>query len=38
MALAMFTDSAEFDFGEIWQGAGFSHEMLSLAACPQGTP
>ena len=38
MALAMITDSAEFDFGEIWQGAGFSHEMLSLAACPQGTP
>ena len=36
MALAMFTDSAEFDFGEIWQGAGFSYEMLSLAACPQG--
>jgi CubicO group peptidase (beta-lactamase class C family) len=38
MALAMFTDKAEFDFGEIWQGAGFSYEMLSLAACPQGTP
>ena len=38
MALAMFTDQAEFDFGEIWQGAGFSYEMLSLAACPQGTP
>ncbi len=37
-AIAMFTDSAEFEFGEIWQGAGFSHEMLSLAACPQGTP
>lgn len=37
IALAMFTDSAEFDFGEIWQGAGFSHEMLSLAACPQGS-
>lgn len=38
VALAMFTDSADFDFGEIWQGAGFSYEMLSLAACPQGTP
>lgn len=38
MALAMFTDNADFDFGEIWQGAGFSYEMLSLAACPQGTP
>jgi CubicO group peptidase (beta-lactamase class C family) len=38
VALAMFTDQAEFDFGEIWQGAGFSYEMLSLAACPQGTP
>lgn len=38
VALAMFTDQAEFDFGEIWQGSGFSYEMLSLAACPQGTP
>ncbi len=38
IALAMFTDTAEFDFGEVWQGAGFSYEMLSLAACPQGTP
>lgn len=36
VALAMFTDQAEFDFGEIWQGAGFSFEMLSLASCPQG--
>jgi CubicO group peptidase (beta-lactamase class C family) len=35
VALAMFTDQAEFDFGEIWQGAGFSYEMLSLVACPQ---
>ncbi len=22
-----------FDFGEIWQGSGFSHDVLSLAAC-----
>ena len=27
-----------FAFGEIWQGKGFSHAMLSLAACPQVTP
>ena len=38
IALAMFTDQAEFDFGEVWQAAGFSYDMLSLAACPQGTP
>lgn len=35
LALALFADQAEFDFGEIWQGKGFSHDMLSLAACPQ---
>lgn len=37
IAVALFTDQAEFDFGEIWQGSGFSHDMLSLAACPSET-
>ncbi|RDS77749.1 class A beta-lactamase-related serine hydrolase [Alteriqipengyuania lutimaris] len=37
VALSIFTDQGEgdFDFGEVWQGAGFSHDMLSLAACEQ---
>jgi len=38
IAVALFTDQAEFDFGEIWQGAGFSYDMLSLAACPLEKP
>lgn len=38
IALALFGDRDDFDFGEIWQGKGFSHAMLSLAACPQVTP
>ncbi|MEW4448408.1 serine hydrolase domain-containing protein [Qipengyuania sp. JC766] len=37
IAIALFSDRGEgdFDFGEVWQGSGFSHDMLSLAACPQ---
>lgn len=38
MAGALFGDQAEFDFGEIWQGKGFSFDMLSLAACQQSAP
>lgn len=33
IALAAFSDSAPFDFGEIWQGSGFSHDLLSAAVC-----
>jgi D-alanyl-D-alanine carboxypeptidase len=33
IAVALFTDQAEFEFGEIWQGSGFSYDMLSLATC-----
>jgi D-alanyl-D-alanine carboxypeptidase len=33
IAVAAFSDSAPFDFGEIWQGRGFSYELLSTAAC-----
>jgi D-alanyl-D-alanine carboxypeptidase len=28
-----FTDRDDFDFGEIWQGKGFSFDLLSAAAC-----
>jgi len=30
----VFAGSDNFDFGEIWQGQGFSHDLLSKAACP----
>jgi D-alanyl-D-alanine carboxypeptidase len=34
-AVAIFTDVSEndFSFGEIWQGAGFSHDVLNFALC-----
>jgi D-alanyl-D-alanine carboxypeptidase len=28
-----FTNRGEFDFGEVWQGAGLSHDLLAKAAC-----
>ncbi len=28
-----FADRAGFDFGEVWQGKGFSYDLLSAAAC-----
>lgn len=36
IAVAVFTDrgSDDFAFGEIWQGQGFSHDLLAAAACP----
>jgi D-alanyl-D-alanine carboxypeptidase len=38
VAVAIFTDKAEgdFEFGEIWQGAGFSHDLLNFALCQAG--
>ncbi len=33
MAVAVFSDRAPFDFGEIWQGKGFSYDLLSAAVC-----
>lgn len=33
----VFSDRAPFAFGEIWQGSGFSHDLLSAAACGKGT-
>ncbi len=36
-AVVAFTDKGEsdFDFGEIWQGKGFSHDLLNAALCPK---
>ena len=31
----VFSNMAEFEFGEIWQGRGFSHDLLAAALCPQ---
>ena len=28
-----FTNHDDFEFGEIWQGKGFAHDLLSAAAC-----
>jgi D-alanyl-D-alanine carboxypeptidase len=37
IAVAIFTDKSEadFEFGEIWQGSGFSHDTLNFALCPK---
>lgn len=34
-ALILFTNRENFDFGEVWQGRGFSHDMLAAALCPE---
>lgn len=31
--LVAFTNRAEFDFGEVWQGSGLSHDLLAKVAC-----
>ncbi len=33
VAAAVFVEGPNFDFGEVWQGSGFSYDMLSMAAC-----
>jgi D-alanyl-D-alanine carboxypeptidase len=33
VAVIAFTNRSEFDFGEVWQGSGFSHDLLAAAAC-----
>ncbi|ANK13184.1 serine hydrolase domain-containing protein [Erythrobacter neustonensis] len=38
MAVVAFSQEKPFEFGEVWQGSGFAHDLLSTAACPQGTP
>ncbi len=32
-AMVVFTDHSPFAFGEIWQGSGFSHDLLNAAFC-----
>jgi CubicO group peptidase (beta-lactamase class C family) len=32
-AVVVFTNRADWQFGEVWQGKGFSHELLSAALC-----
>ena len=32
-AIVIFTNRADWEFGEIWQGKGFAHELLSAALC-----
>lgn len=33
VSVVMFSNQAAFDFGEIWQGQGFSHDVLAAALC-----
>ena len=35
MVVIAFTNRAEFEFGEIWQGSGFAHDLLDTAVCQQ---
>jgi CubicO group peptidase (beta-lactamase class C family) len=34
VAMVILSDRGEFDFGEVWQGRGPSHDMLSAVLCP----
>jgi D-alanyl-D-alanine carboxypeptidase len=34
VSAAVFIEDPNFEFGEIWQGSGFSHDLLAAAACP----
>ncbi len=33
VAVIVFTPSERFEFGEVWQGRGFTHDLLSAALC-----
>jgi hypothetical protein len=33
VSIVVFSNQADFDFGEIWQGKGFSHDVLAAALC-----
>lgn len=35
LVIIAFTNRAEFDFGEIWQDKGFSHDLLKTLLCPK---
>lgn len=34
VAVIVFTPSESFDFGEVWQGRGFTHDLLAATLCP----
>lgn len=34
----VFVNRSGFDFGEVWQGKGFSYDLLSAAACAKDVP
>lgn len=36
-AVVVFTNRADVEFGEIWQGRGLTHALLSAALCPPAT-
>jgi D-alanyl-D-alanine carboxypeptidase len=33
VAVIVFSNQAEFDFGEVWQGKGMTHDLLAAALC-----
>ena len=35
LALILFTNRADFDFGEVTKGSGFAHALLAAALCPE---
>jgi D-alanyl-D-alanine carboxypeptidase len=37
-AIVVFVNRADWTFGEIWQGSGFSHDLLSAALCGTSVP
>ena len=37
-SLVVFTNLAELDFGEIWQGRGLSYDLAAAAFCPEAEP
>ena len=37
-ALIVFSDTAQTEFGQTWQGKGLSHELASAAFCGGATP
>lgn len=37
LAVVAFSQEKPFDFGEVWMGSGFAHDLLAAAACPVET-
>lgn len=38
LIVMLFTNRADLEFGEVWQGRGLMYEALSAAACGAGEP